>query len=54
MAAMRISLEEYLDRAARHGFHEEYVSGEMQKKDLGGNIHAAFGLLLQRLRRELD
>jgi hypothetical protein len=32
MATMRISPEECLDRAGRHGFHEEYVNGEIRRR----------------------
>ena len=42
MATTRISLEEYLDRADQHGFHEEYVNGQIQGKDVGGYLHGAW------------
>lgn len=42
MATTRVSLEVYLDRAGQHGFHEEYVDGEVQEKEMGGNLHGAW------------
>jgi len=56
MATTRVSLVEYLDRASRHGFHEEYVDGGIQEKEMGGYVHGAWmvaiGVYFHRHRHE--
>jgi Uma2 family endonuclease len=42
MSTTRVSIDEYLDRVDRHGFHDEYVDGKLREKAMGGNIHSVW------------